>query len=230
MLPNFHCGEMRPDDNSRPCDWRGFSAIQGDVHAPAGSPHGPDAFCCVHPSAFEQRQQQGSGDWRLRATTKHVKSDADLRRWLSSSSHARFLSFVGRLAKNAAGKKSMPTLLQTDTANRCLIPEDEQQRSQQESQSPPAFKHGTGSAALLSSFIPFGDLPSNGACWELLRVLRQLFQWTNDIEPVQQPTRFGNQAFKTWCRKLEAVGFALNSDNSLTNQLDQAEPNTSACP
>ncbi|KAL8435397.1 hypothetical protein ACSSS7_002529 [Eimeria intestinalis] len=195
-------------DNSRPFDWRGFSALQGDLHGQPGPAQGPDAFCCVHPSALEQRQQQSGGDWHLRAASKLVKSDADLRRWLSSTTHSRFISFVGRLAKNAAGKKSMPALLRADPPNRRMLAADEQQPQGEASAAPP-FRHGTGATAHLASFTPFDQLPSNAACWELLGVLRQLLQWTRDIEPVQQPTRFGNQAFKTWCRKVEAEAESL---------------------
>lgn len=196
---------MQPHDRARPFDWRGLSALHGGSQGAPGASQVPDAFCCVHPSALDQRQQQGSGDWHLRATSKHVKSDADLRRWLSSTTHSRFLSFVGRLAKHTAGKKSMPSLLRVDTANRCLVSEGQLHQHQQEAPAVSSLQHGIDSAALLSSFVPFTGLPSNAACWELLKVLRQLLQWTKDIEPVEQPTRFGNQAFKTWCRKLEAV-------------------------
>ncbi|KAL8427841.1 hypothetical protein Efla_005807 [Eimeria flavescens] len=196
------------NEKSRPFDWRGFSALQADLNAQPGPPQGPDAFCCVHPSALEQRQQPSGGDWRLRAATKHVRSEADLRRWLSSATHSRFLSFVGRLAKNAAGKKSMPTLLRVDPANRRVLAESEQQ-PQEAASSAPRSNHGTGSGLLLSSFTAFDQLPANAACWELLGIFRQLHQWTTDIEPVQQPTRFGNQAFKTWCRKVEAEAESL---------------------
>lgn len=197
---------MQPHDKARSFDWRGLSALHGDLQR--GPNTRPDAFCCVHPSVLEQRQQQGSGDWRLRATSKHVKTDGDLRRWLASSTHSRFLAFVGRLAKNAAGKKTMPNLRLIDPANKRVIT-DAQQAQQHEEETTTSFRHGTGSSALLSSFTPFADLPSNAACWELLAVFRQLLQWTVDIEPVQQPTRFGNQAFKIWCKKLEEEAESL---------------------
>ncbi|OEH80390.1 phosphotyrosyl phosphatase [Cyclospora cayetanensis] len=107
---------MQPHDKASPFDWRGLSALHGERVGNVGGrfeghhgrpPPMPDAFCCVHPSALENRQQQAGGDWHLRATSK------------------------------------------------------------------------------------------------------QLLQWSDDIEPVQQPTRFGNQAFKTWCRKVEDEAGAL---------------------
>lgn len=216
----FVVSEMHPHDRDRPHEWRGHSAIHGDPQGPPGGSQVPDAFCCVHPSALEQRRQQGSGDWRLRATSKQVKSDSDLRRWLASSTHTRFLSFVGRLAKNVANKKSMTTLFKADIENRRMLADDHHTPSANDQHSPEgtqgavaataaAARRGEGVNALLSSFVPFSDVPSNAAGWVLLGVLRRLLQWTRDIEPIEQPTRFGNQAFKTWCTKLENVRLSL---------------------
>ncbi|XP_026190910.1 serine/threonine-protein phosphatase 2A activator-like [Cyclospora cayetanensis] len=219
---------MQPHDKASPFDWRGLSALHGERVGNVGGrfeghhgrpPPMPDAFCCVHPSALENRQQQAGGDWHLRATSKQVRTDADLRRWLSSPIHSRFLAFIGRLANRAAGKKSMPSLLRVNIANQRMLEAEQLQLAQRESQTTAAAagpveataraQQDKGFQSLIASFAPFTELPSNAACWELLGVLRQLLQWSDDIEPVQQPTRFGNQAFKTWCRKVEDEAGAL---------------------
>ncbi|CDJ61146.1 phosphotyrosyl phosphatase activator, putative, partial [Eimeria maxima] len=176
----------------------------------------PDAFCCVHPLALEQRQQQNSGDWMLRATTKAVRSEADLRRWLFSDTHAQFLSFVGRLARHAAGKKTLPNLSPSKhNNNNKQVPSDPANPGTAGSAAVAAagaagrdaqaemISAQSGAGMLLSDFVPFRQLPANKACWALIEVLQQLLQWVDEIPPIEQPTRFGNQAFKTWCRRLE---------------------------
>ncbi|CDJ30851.1 phosphotyrosyl phosphatase activator, putative [Eimeria mitis] len=161
----------------------------------------------------EQRQQQGSGDWRLRATSKAVHSEADLRRWLSSQTHAQFLAFVGRLARHAAGKKTLPSLLSIDRirsgqggaateAGGCAAATASAAVSAAAGDADQASAQ-SGARSRLAAFLPFHQLPANKACWALLAVLQQLLQWVEEIPPVEQPTRFGNQAFKTWCNRLE---------------------------
>ncbi|CDJ66543.1 phosphotyrosyl phosphatase activator, putative [Eimeria necatrix] len=226
---------MQPHDRAHPFDARGFSALRPDDGGPpgisgaprapgapgvpvalGGRPPVPDAFCCVHPLALEQPQQQGSGDWRLRATSKAIRSDSDLRRWLSSSTHSQFLAFVGRLAKHAAGKKSLPSLLRADVASRKITEPAvaasgaaSQAQAAGASAAAPAASACDGLGSRIRTFVPFGELPANNVCWAMLRVLQQLLQWVQDIPPVEQPTRFGNQAFKTWCRKLEEEALDL---------------------
>lgn len=229
---------MEPHDKARGVELRNSSAVPSEelghpVSAPAtaaaaaGSaaastrPAGvssfvPDAFCCLHPLALEQRQQQGSGDWHLRATSKSVRSEADLRRWLSSPTHTQFLSFVGRLARHAAGKKTLPSLLYVKNSNN--KPQIPSAGAASMAAGAAATTTTAASAAdaaqvsvqsgareLLSGFVPFSELPANRACWALVEVLQQLLKWVDEIPPLEQPTRFGNQAFKTWCRRLEEV-------------------------
>lgn len=40
----------------------------------------------------------------------------------------------------------------------------------------------------------------------LLDLLETLDQWINETPPVDQPSRFGNKAFRTWYAKLDQVG------------------------
>lgn len=46
-------------------------------------------------------------------------------------------------------------------------------------------------------------------CWQtvekLLDLLATLDQWINETPPVDQPSRFGNKAFRTWYGKLDQV-------------------------
>lgn len=41
---------------------------------------------------------------------------------------------------------------------------------------------------------------------KLLDLLGTLDRWINETPPVDQPSRFGNKAFRTWFSKLEQVG------------------------
>lgn len=54
-------------------------------------------------------------------------------------------------------------------------------------------------------------------CWQtvekLLDLLATLDQWINETPPVDQPSRFGNKAFRTWYGKLDQV-CALELTNS----------------
>lgn len=40
---------------------------------------------------------------------------------------------------------------------------------------------------------------------KLLDLLETLDQWINETPPVDQPSRFGNKAFRTWYAKLDQV-------------------------
>lgn len=39
----------------------------------------------------------------------------------------------------------------------------------------------------------------------IVDMLQVLNKWVDEIPPIQQPQRFGNQAFRTWYEKLKAV-------------------------
>lgn len=41
---------------------------------------------------------------------------------------------------------------------------------------------------------------------KLLDLMGTLDQWINETPPVDQPSRFGNKAFRTWFAKLDQVG------------------------
>ena len=40
---------------------------------------------------------------------------------------------------------------------------------------------------------------------KLIAMLETMDNWIDEIPPVDQPQRFGNKAFRTWCSKLEEV-------------------------
>jgi len=46
---------------------------------------------------------------------------------------------------------------------------------------------------------------SNDPIQKLGILLRELVQWTKDIEPLKTPQRFGNLAFRDWGKRLEEV-------------------------
>lgn len=41
---------------------------------------------------------------------------------------------------------------------------------------------------------------------KLLELLGTLDRWINETPPIDQPSRFGNKAYRTWFSKLEQVG------------------------
>lgn len=40
---------------------------------------------------------------------------------------------------------------------------------------------------------------------KLIGMLEAMDTWIDEIPPIDQPQRFGNKAFRTWCGKLEEV-------------------------
>jgi serine/threonine-protein phosphatase 2A activator len=43
----------------------------------------------------------------------------------------------------------------------------------------------------------------------MVALLDELLKWVDEIPPLQQPQRFGNQAFKTWYARLAERGASL---------------------
>lgn len=57
---------------------------------------------------------------------------------------------------------------------------------------------------------------SHGASPEIEKLcvlLETLNGWIDEIPPVQQPQRFGNQAFKVWYNRLKDVSFIFKNYN-----------------
>lgn len=52
------------------------------------------------------------------------------------------------------------------------------------------------------TLIQFVDVKTVG---QVLTMLETLSKWVDEIPPIQQPQRFGNQAFRTWFNKLKEV-------------------------
>ncbi|XP_075214757.1 serine/threonine-protein phosphatase 2A activator-like [Lycorma delicatula] len=50
---------------------------------------------------------------------------------------------------------------------------------------------------------PLRDLPDTPISRGVCDVLEVLDKWIDDIPPIEQPQRFGNKAFRTWCVKLK---------------------------
>ncbi|PFX29745.1 Serine/threonine-protein phosphatase 2A activator [Stylophora pistillata] len=49
------------------------------------------------------------------------------------------------------------------------------------------------------------DCPSSEALEKLITMLETLDTWIDEIPPTDQPQRFGNKAFRTWCSRLDEV-------------------------
>lgn len=48
-------------------------------------------------------------------------------------------------------------------------------------------------------------IPSSPVIDKLLKLLDTLNSWADEIPPIDQPQRFGNQAFRTWWERLRDV-------------------------
>lgn len=46
---------------------------------------------------------------------------------------------------------------------------------------------------------------------KLLDLLETLDRWINETPPVDQPSRFGNKAYRAWYAKLDQVGLHTNT-------------------
>lgn len=55
-----------------------------------------------------------------------------------------------------------------------------------------------------------GSENASEAVNNVVKLLCTLSKWIDEIPPIQQPQRFGNQAFKTWYNKLKNVNILLN--------------------
>ncbi|XP_033228753.1 serine/threonine-protein phosphatase 2A activator-like isoform X2 [Belonocnema kinseyi] len=51
------------------------------------------------------------------------------------------------------------------------------------------------------------ETPSSQIVEQFLKMLNKLDEWITQIPPVEQPQRFGNQAFRTWHSKLHDLAF-----------------------
>lgn len=61
---------------------------------------------------------------------------------------------------------------------------------------------------------PLCVLPVRQTVEKLLDLLGTLDQWINETPPVDQPSRFGNKAFRTWYSKLDQVCTQTDSRKS----------------
>lgn len=54
-------------------------------------------------------------------------------------------------------------------------------------------------------YILLNDIFLLKASKKLIDMLDTMDTWIDEIPPIDQPQRFGNKAFRTWCGKLEEV-------------------------
>lgn len=47
---------------------------------------------------------------------------------------------------------------------------------------------------------------------KLMELLDKLGMMIDQVPPIEQPQRFGNQAFRTWYQKLKDVGYTKTTD------------------
>ncbi|KAK2555482.1 Serine/threonine-protein phosphatase 2A activator [Acropora cervicornis] len=64
---------------------------------------------------------------------------------------------------------------------------------------------------ICKTYVPSGNLAHKNAVFniqaskKLVVMLDTMNSWIDEIPPTDQPQRFGNKAFRTWCNRLEEV-------------------------
>lgn len=106
---------------------------------------------------------------------KRIHSDTQLQQWINSQTHSLYLLFVARLAAASVGRPTITYQLVEDREERKEVVTNKQIKE------------------------------SNDPIQKLGILLRELVQWTKDIEPLKTPQRFGNLAFRDWGKRLEEV-------------------------
>lgn len=75
--------------------------------------------------------------------------------------------------------------------------------------------------AIKGKSLKYDALPVSPTITKLCGVINKLDQFINETPPLEQPQRFGNQAFRLWLEKVQNVSFfqTLNFNNLSTYNL-----------
>ncbi|KAI5615481.1 serine/threonine-protein phosphatase 2A activator, partial [Silurus asotus] len=132
---------------------------------------------------------------------KEISMVPDMGKWKRSRAYADYIGFILTLNEGVKGKKFT-----------CDYPVSEVQSLFS------SFKQ-----ELLPFFSYFLSLCAFQTVEKLLSLLGTLDRWIDETPPVDQPSRFGNKAFRTWYAKLEQEADALVSA-VLPDELSAAAP------
>ncbi|KFV49161.1 Serine/threonine-protein phosphatase 2A activator, partial [Gavia stellata] len=123
---------------------------------------------------------------------KEINMVSDMAKWKRSQAYADYMGFILTLNEGVRSKKLTCEYKVSE------VGEDLQSSPQDaEALSPPRFGEGW--------HIPFPliTLRKDGPIEKLVALLNTLDRWIDETPPVDQPSRFGNKAFRTWYAKLD---------------------------
>ena len=53
------------------------------------------------------------------------------------------------------------------------------------------------------------DVPASPVVDKLIKMIEKLSNWVDEVQPIEQPQRFGNKAFRTWWERIRDVSCVL---------------------
>ncbi|RMB93431.1 hypothetical protein DUI87_30126 [Hirundo rustica rustica] len=127
---------------------------------------------------------------------KEINMVSDMAKWKRSQAYADYMGFILTLNEGVRGKKLTCEYKVSEealwfafgTGGRLRVKEMQNQHNEKS-------KESRGEAALA--------LITGKAIEKLVALLNTLDRWIDETPPVDQPSRFGNKAFRTWYAKLD---------------------------
>ncbi|KFV86499.1 Serine/threonine-protein phosphatase 2A activator, partial [Struthio camelus australis] len=115
---------------------------------------------------------------------KEINMVSDMAKWKRSQAYADYMGFILTLNEGVKGKKLTCEYKVSEVGGGFGL-------------SPLHFREDWYVLFLLST------LGKNGPIEKLVALLNTLDRWIDETPPVDQPSRFGNKAFRTWYAKLD---------------------------
>ncbi|KFO10185.1 Serine/threonine-protein phosphatase 2A activator, partial [Balearica regulorum gibbericeps] len=116
---------------------------------------------------------------------KEINMVSDMAKWKRSQAYADYMGFILTLNEGVRGKKLTCEYKVSEVGEEFA------------SSSPLHFVEGWHIPVLLAT------LGKDGPIEKLVALLNTLDRWIDETPPVDQPSRFGNKAFRTWYAKLD---------------------------
>ncbi|KFO82458.1 Serine/threonine-protein phosphatase 2A activator, partial [Cuculus canorus] len=116
---------------------------------------------------------------------KEINMVSDMAKWKRSQAYADYMGFILTLNEGVRGKKLTCDYKVSEVGKEFGSP------------SPLHFREGW------HILFPLATLGKDDPIEKLVALLNTLDRWIDETPPVDQPSRFGNKAFRTWYAKLD---------------------------
>ncbi|KFP46016.1 Serine/threonine-protein phosphatase 2A activator, partial [Cathartes aura] len=116
---------------------------------------------------------------------KEINMVSDMAKWKRSQAYADYMGFILTLNEGVRGKKLTCEYKVSEVGEETVSP------------APLHFREGW------HIVFPLATLGKDGPIEKLVALLNTLDRWIDETPPVDQPSRFGNKAFRTWYAKLD---------------------------